>query len=322
MYIIKKKSYLCSLLILTFSLGNMVPALANENALDKQAKVYQEVIEQNTGLDDVISDISSNKKYEAITDGTNTIVKIPKDPSKPIIVKHAYEDEKSFSINMPSNITANTVPFTSKNGTVVYCTTGSSASIGVQAVSDSNMEGVRSLITIGNKTAPKEYSFHMNLSEGTHLVTAAEYLGAEFDTKETYIVNSANIIVGIIDAPWAKDANGNDVDTYYSLSGNTITQVVNFTENNAFPIVADPTAWEITKCVGAITWAIGSGVFAAAKLLKVKKYIAALGGIRTAASLLMSATTAEERLEAGGTSLLNLASLILGIDEIKEDCYF
>jgi len=137
-------------------------------------------------LDDVLSNISSNKKYEAITDGTNTIVTIPKDPSKPIIVEHAYEDEKSFSINMPSDITA----------------------------------------------------------------------------------------------------------------------------------------WEITKCVGATSWAIGSGVFGAAKLLKVKKYIAALGGIRTAASLLISATTAAERLEAGGTALLNLASLILGIDEIKEDCDF
>lgn len=49
-------------------------------------------------------------------------------------------------------------------------------------------------------------------------------------------------IIGSIAPAWAKDANGIDVETRYSLNGNTITQVVEFDEHSAFPIVADPSA--------------------------------------------------------------------------------
>lgn len=92
-------------------------------------------------------------------------------------------------------------------------------------------------------------------------------------------------------------------------------------KDSAFPIVADPSAWQITKCAGSIAWALGSTAFAAAKIVKIKKYIAALGGIREAAALLVGATTYQEKLEAGGAALVNLAAEISGVKDVYENCF-
>ncbi len=299
-----------------------IPVSASEMNDYKQAKFNQNKIEEITGLNDLVSGTYKSSKYEAIADGTNTIVKIPKKSSDKIIVEHSYEDSKTFSIDMPNNITNKGKTSISKNGTVVYQDEDSSVDLAAQAINDGNMEGVRSLITIKDKTAPRKYDYNINLSEGSRLVTAADYLGKEFDTKEVYIVDKDNMIIGIIDQPWAKDANGKNIDTHYEVSGNTLTQVVDFSEDSVFPIIADPSAWQITKCAGAISWAVGSTVFAGTKLLKVKKYIKALGGIRTTAKLLIGATTTAEKFKAGGSALVNLASIIFGIDSIKNNCSF
>ena len=40
-------------------------------------------------------------------------------------------------------------------------------------------------------------------------------------------------------APWAKDAHGNNVTTWYTLDGTTLTQHIAPTESTVFPVVAD-----------------------------------------------------------------------------------
>jgi hypothetical protein len=40
--------------------------------------------------------------------------------------------------------------------------------------------------------------------------------------------------------PWAKDANGKEINTWYTIKGSTLTQYVDFDKNSIFPIVADP----------------------------------------------------------------------------------
>lgn len=44
----------------------------------------------------------------------------------------------------------------------------------------------------------------------------------------------------MIEAPWAKDSEGNAVPTYYKIDGNKVTQVIEFDEENFLPITADP----------------------------------------------------------------------------------
>ncbi|SFE37355.1 hypothetical protein [Peptostreptococcus sp. D1] len=84
-------------------------------------------------------------------------------------------------------------------------------------------------------------------------------------------------------------------------------------------------AWEIAKCVGAIAWVVGSTVFAATKILKIKKYIKTIGGIRKAAILVMgffkTGVVPPDAGEKVGTAIMNLASELLGITAIKDNCF-
>ena len=48
------------------------------------------------------------------------------------------------------------------------------------------------------------------------------------------------LTLGHIDAPWAKDANGDPVPTHYTLEGTTLVQTVQTSATTAFPVVADP----------------------------------------------------------------------------------
>jgi hypothetical protein len=47
-------------------------------------------------------------------------------------------------------------------------------------------------------------------------------------------------VLGSIDAPWAKDANGKAVPTSYRIEGGSLVQKVTTTTGTAFPVVADP----------------------------------------------------------------------------------
>lgn len=312
-----KKIIACAILI-TFT--SSVTTYANAAEIEKNNNLENR-IEEVTGIEDISTNLSYSDKYIAIADGTNTTVEIPKDATDKITLDAAYDEDEDISIKLPNEAVGSDTNIT-KNGTVIYKNEEQPVSFAVQPINNNSFEGVRTLINIKNNTAPKEYSFTFDLDEGSKLISDSEYLGEEFSSGEIFIVNSENIIVGIIDKPWAYDANGEAVETYYRIDNtNTLTQVVNFTNDNAFPIVADPSAWQVTKCAAAITWVIGSTVFAAAKILRIKKYIAALGGIKSAATLLMGATTAAERLEIGGSALMNLASEILGIAAVQDNCF-
>ena len=312
-----KKIIACAILI-TFT--SSVTTYANAAEIERNNNLENR-IEEVTGIEDISTNLSYSDKYIAIADGTNTTVEIPKDATDKITLDAAYDEDEDISIKLPNEAVGSDANIT-KNGTVIYKNEEQPVSFAVQPINNNSFEGVRTLINIKNNTAPKEYSFTFDLDEGSKLISDSEYLGEEFSSGEIFIVNSENIIVGIIDKPWAYDANGEAVETYYRIDNtNTLTQVVNFTNDNAFPIVADPSAWQVTKCAAAITWVIGSTVFAAAKILRIKKYIAALGGIKSAATLLIVATTAAERLEIGGSALMNLASEILGIAAVQDNCF-
>lgn len=77
---------------------------------------------------------------------------------------------------------------------------------------------------------------------------------------------------------------------------------------------------ETLKCAGAIAAFIASNAIAAAKIIRIKKYIEALGGVKEAAELLLKASTTAERLKEGGEALALLAGEILGFSLISNNC--
>ncbi|WP_431246871.1 hypothetical protein [Leifsonia xyli] len=85
---------------------------------------------------------------------------------------------------------------------------------------------------IHDADAPKRYDYQMALGSGQRLL-------ADRDGSARVVDDSAETLLTIA-APWARDASGNDVPTHYEITGDTLTQVVDFDGSTAFPVVADP----------------------------------------------------------------------------------
>lgn len=86
-------------------------------------------------------------------------------------------------------------------------------------------------------------------------------------------------------------------------------------------LAARASIWKIAKCVAAIVQLLATTAIPAAKLLRIKKYIKALGGTKQAVKLLLGATTKAEKLKVGGQVLVSLAAELLGISTVKNNCF-
>lgn len=91
--------------------------------------------------------------------------------------------------------------------------------------------------------------------------------------------------IAVIDAPWAVDANGIELDTHYEIDGHSLIQKVEVTDDTAFPVTADPSLWWWTTKIAECIWNVGGFVFFWAKVaavaVKVQKALKA-GKVGTA----------------------------------------
>lgn len=94
--------------------------------------------------------------------------------------------------------------------------------------------GVQLLTTIESKKAPNAYPYPISVPKGGKIKLAPNGAGAAVLDKK------GEVIAGV-DAPWAKDAKGKDVRTYFSVEGNTLIQHVAHKQKGVtYPVVADP----------------------------------------------------------------------------------
>lgn len=78
--------------------------------------------------------------------------------------------------------------------------------------------------------------------------------------------------------------------------------------------MADSDWVAIGACSAALVWFVGSNLFVAAKIIRVKKYVKALGGFKETARLIEGVTSWEEKLRVGGLALRrSLAVEITGV---------
>ncbi|WP_150117000.1 hypothetical protein [Arthrobacter sp. ERGS1:01] len=94
--------------------------------------------------------------------------------------------------------------------------------------------GTQSIVTIDNAKASKTYKFELDVPAGTSPELTV--------TGAVNVVDAEGTVVSGFVPPWAYDAHGDSVPTHFTLEGNTLVQTVDFSTNNAFPIVADPTS--------------------------------------------------------------------------------
>lgn len=88
-----------------------------------------------------------------------------------------------------------------------------------------------SFVVIQNSEAPQTYSFTVGGPDTTLELT---------DGEQVIVKDQVGTPINFLNEPWARDANGVELRTFYSVDGNVVTQHVD-TAEAAFPVVADPT---------------------------------------------------------------------------------
>lgn len=232
---------------------------------DLDAEEVAEFVDDIAGTDDVIEDIDEEDE-DFIIGGEDAEIIVSDDE----VVLDGGEADEQISMSLPEEF--NHMEGTlAGDGTIVYTEEKTDAALTVQAVKkqqdDICLDGFRSLLTIKNAHAPHEYSFQFDLPEGAKLVQDGDYINIINENNMVTDENGENPepeVLGVIEPAWAKDINGNSVNTYYRINGNTLTQVVEFNENSDFPIIADPTVIIMSKPDCAFDW------WATAYTIKVK----------------------------------------------------
>ena len=222
-----------SLIVTTIPLYQVTAYAYTGKSAEKAAEKAASVVEDVTGTSE-INTYFSEKSNSFVSKDDIMDVAIPKNGDGNVKITDSFGNEFSFSL--PSDASGLSGVLTD-NGTIVYGNGKNDSTICMQ-----DLEGsVRATVSINDASASNSYEFNYNLPSGYSLAYATDDFEGTSNEGAVYILDSDNNIISLIAAPWATDANGNSVDTYYKIDGTTLIQVVEFDDTSAFPIVADPT---------------------------------------------------------------------------------
>jgi hypothetical protein len=201
--------------IVVLSAGSTV-ANASEFEPDGSAIVSEIVPEALAGSKSLAADGTS-----FTAEAANASLSIPKDADQPIVLTDSIN---SVSISLSADISDDA----SFSGTSASFPHENGDSSVVNLTEDG---GLRITSVIASEDSPERFAYVYD-GVSLELFTDGGVLGFNDD-------GSVGLIV---DLPWAYDATGAAVPTWYELDGNTLVQVVDH-KSGAFeyPIVADPT---------------------------------------------------------------------------------
>ncbi|WIM68704.1 hypothetical protein QP027_04780 [Corynebacterium breve] len=90
--------------------------------------------------------------------------------------------------------------------------------------------GQQTVFTIDSPESSHIRTFDLGLPDGAIIVERDGFFFVEQDGQITIRISD----------PWAKDANGNAVNTWFTTDGKTLTQYVEKDESAVYPITVDP----------------------------------------------------------------------------------
>ncbi|MBB1262039.1 hypothetical protein [Streptomyces alkaliterrae] len=198
---------------------------------DNISSDHLQFVETVTGTDDIAaSKDAAGAAAEATvpTPAGNVTVHVPDTADGAVRMSTAAG---AVSLGLPG--AASSRGAVSSAGTVTYRDALKAADLAVQPTTDG---GARTLITLKNDSAPRSYRFDLRLPEGSELEKTPD--GGYQIAQKT--ADGVKLSLGSVEAPWAKDKNGNPVPTRYEIINGELVQHISTDEETHFPVVADP----------------------------------------------------------------------------------
>jgi hypothetical protein len=160
------------------------------------------------------------------SDGTVTmeaghVVEVPKDPDGAILLGSAGG---VIGVNLPD------IPIDD----AVVTDTRSSVFVGERVsavVQPTELGGLQISLLIADESSPTAYAFPIDLPSGASL-------SIQPDGSAVALLDGTAI--GTFARPWALDAAGADVTSYFEVQGDDLVQVVEHGPHVTYPVVADP----------------------------------------------------------------------------------
>lgn len=201
--------------------ASVTAAHADENtATDIIAEVAPEV------LVDAASIPSSGSTSLEYVNAESVTAEIPLDPAEAITIADGL-----LSISLPNGDAADDAS-SNENGIVEFDNNDGSTTVPVVKTDGS----IQILTVIDDANAPARYSYEIGIAGDAKLEVNED--------GSVDVTADDGTVAAVIAAPWARDANGESVSTWYEVDGPTLTQVVDHIGTNvAYPVVADPTVF-------------------------------------------------------------------------------
>lgn len=169
--------------------------------------------------------LASDEVSAAIADhGEGYEVRVPVEAAQPITV---LSPEHEVEIGIPVDPSVEGV--LEDTGATVFHDQEANVSVVVEPTTDG---GVRQSFVLEGPTSETSFSVPVEL-------TAGATLQLEADGSVSARTHEGELFGGFA-APWAVDAEGNDIATSFAVTDEGLVQEVEITENTAFPVVADP----------------------------------------------------------------------------------
>ena len=211
-------------------------AMADEGEQSSAEAGYEAVVAQTDGLAALLNGTAADStalsidttgdEHQVLSMGTvgSDALSVPADATDPIVMTR--QDGSSVGVLLPG---------TPDNGKavggnrVLFEDVDKDTDALVQPQADA---GVRVLTVIESSQAPTEFDYNLKLDDG-HKLRAVE-------DGSVVVVDGDDVVVALIEAPWAFDAQGNAVGVSYAVSDNVLTLTVAHDDSTVYPVLADP----------------------------------------------------------------------------------
>lgn len=144
--------------------------------------------------------------------------------------------------------------------------------------------------------------------------------GYEFSDKDIESIIPVLEVIDKIPIKLLQTGSQQEIEAFCRQQGVSLTIYNDYVGEKSVKLPEYSLNGNLEKCALALGQLIVTVGIPASKILKIKKYIAALGGAREAAALLVGATTASEKAQGILTALGGVLATITGIDGIREHC--